>query len=198
MAKLEAKGWLVREPWFWGEGSVVWLTAAGVEAVGLGAVRPVKLPPGATTISHGVLVGWSAARAERRGRTWKGARELAAEREHWAVRVRCERGYTDVVPDLVGWSPLSTVPVAVVGESGHRREDRQKMILEGWRDALYAGRYSAVRYDCANAAVARMINRLGKKVGLSGATFGADPQSTADEIAALARAEAVTRRRDAA
>jgi hypothetical protein len=81
VAKLEAAGWLVRAPWVWGEGSVVWLTGAGVEGTGLGGVRAVRSPPAPTTISHGVLVGWSAARAEHRGREWKSARELALDRE---------------------------------------------------------------------------------------------------------------------
>ncbi len=39
---LEAAGWLARAPWRWGEGSVVWLTGAGVEGAGLGGVRAVK------------------------------------------------------------------------------------------------------------------------------------------------------------
>lgn len=86
VAKLEAAGWLAREPWIWGEGSVVWLTAAGIDGAGLGGVRPLKSPPGATTIAHGVLVGWSAARVEHRGRVWKSARELAVERDRWRVR----------------------------------------------------------------------------------------------------------------
>jgi hypothetical protein len=81
VAKLEAAGWLARAPWVWGEGSVVWLIGAGVEGTGLGGVRAVKSPPAPTTIAHGVLVGWSAARAEHRGREWKSARELALDRE---------------------------------------------------------------------------------------------------------------------
>jgi hypothetical protein len=66
VAKLEAMRWLAREPWIWGERSVAWLTAAGIESAGLGGIRAVKAPPGATTIAHGVLVGWSAARVEHR------------------------------------------------------------------------------------------------------------------------------------
>jgi hypothetical protein len=52
---------------------VVSLTGTGVEGAGLDGVRAVKSPPAPTTIAHGVLVGWSAARAEHRGRTWKSA-----------------------------------------------------------------------------------------------------------------------------
>lgn len=104
-ANLEAAGWLARAPWVWGEGSVAWLTGTGVVGAGLGGLRAVKSPPAPTTISHGVLVGWSAARIERRGRVWKSARELAVDRERWVVRVRCERGYTEQLPDLAVWLP---------------------------------------------------------------------------------------------
>jgi hypothetical protein len=75
--------------------------------------------------------------------------------------------------------------VAVIVESGGRREDRQKMILEGWRDAILSGRYLAVRYDCGSMSVAHWINRLAKKVGLTGPAFTAVLQPSAEEIAAL-------------
>ncbi|MGO9974369.1 MAG: hypothetical protein ACLP01_16510 [Solirubrobacteraceae bacterium] len=185
VAKLEAAGWLAREPWNWGEGSVAWLTSAGIGSAGLGGVRPVKSPPGATTIAHGVLVGWSAARVEHRRRVWKSARELAIEPERWAVRARCERGYTELLPDLAVWLKRSEPPVAVIAESGGRREDRQKMILDGWRDAIVAGRYAGVRYDCANASVECWINRLARKVRLTAPAFFAAEQASAEEIAAL-------------
>ncbi len=140
------------------------------------------------TVAHGVLVGWSAARAEHRGRTWKSARELAVERETWAVTARCERGYTEQLPDLAVWLKRSEPPVAVIVESGGRREDRQKMILEGWHNGVLSGRYSAVHYHCASASVAHWISRLAKKVGLIGRTFRAEVQMTAEVIAALRRA----------
>ena len=185
MAKLEAAGWLVREPWVWGEGSVVWLTGAGIEGAGLGGVRPVKSPPGATTIAHGVLVGWSAARVEHRGRIWKSSRELAVERERWAITARCERGYTELLPDLAVWFGRSEPPAAVITESGGRREDRQKQILEGWRDAILSGRYSDVHYYCSDPSVAHWIARLAKKVGRTSPAFVAETQLGAEEIAAL-------------
>lgn len=142
VARLEAAGWLGRVPWVWGEGSVVWLTSIGLRAVDLGAVRAVKLPPSATTVSHGVLVGWSAARMERRGLRWLSARELAADYDRWAVRMRDERGYRKQLPDLAVWRRGAERPVAIVGDEGHRREDRQRMILEGWRDAIWADQYA--------------------------------------------------------
>jgi hypothetical protein len=185
VAKLEAVGWLARAPWVWGEGSVVWLTGAGMDGARLGGVRPIKSPPGATTIAHGVLVGWSAARVEHRGRVWKSARELALERERWAITMRCERGYTKQLPDLAVWLKRSAPPVAVIAESGGRREDRQKMILEGWRDGMLSGRYAGVHYHCANESVAHWIGRLATKVRLSDPAFFAAAQMSADEIAAL-------------
>jgi hypothetical protein len=110
VAKLEAAGWLVRASWVWGNGSMVWLTSLGIDATGLGGVRAVKAPPARTTIAHGVLVGWSAARAEKRGRVWKSARELALDPDRWAVRMRSERGYTTQLPDLAVWLARSVHP----------------------------------------------------------------------------------------
>jgi hypothetical protein len=73
----------------------------------------------------------------------------------------------------------------VIAESDGRREDRQKMILEGWRDAIWSGRYLALRYDCANPSVTHWITRLAKKVGLTDADFTATVQTTVEQIAAL-------------
>ena len=65
------------------------------------------------------------------------------------------------------------------------------MILEGWRDALWSGRYVAVRYDCASASVAHWIARLAKKVGLTDSGYTAVVQTTADQIAAVSPAAAI-------
>ena len=102
--------------------------------------------------------------------------------------MRCERGYTQQLPDLAVWLNGSKPPGAVIAESGGRREDRQKMILEGWRDAIWSGRYLAVRYDCASPSVARWIARLAKKVGLTDSAFMATVQTTAEQITALSPA----------
>ena len=190
VAKLEAAGWLARMPWVWGQGSVAWLTAIGVERAGLGGVRPMKAPPAPTTIAHAVLVESSAARAERRGRTWRSARELALDGERWEVPTRCERGFTTQLPDLAVWLNRSGPPWAVIAESGRRREDRQKLMLEGWRDAVHRGRYAGVRYDCASVSVARWISRLAKSVWLTAPDVSVIVQTTAEEIATLARADA--------
>ena len=177
-------------PWVWGQGSVAWLTAIGIERAGLGGVRPVRSPPAPTTIAHAVLVEWSAARAERRGRTWKSARELALDGERWEVPTRCERGFTTQLPDLAVWLKSSGPPWAVIAESGGRREDRQKLMLEGWRDAVHVGRYAGVRYDCASPSVASSISRLAKKVWLTAPDFSVIVQTTAEGIGTLALADA--------
>ena len=180
-------------PWTWGEGSIAWLTGAGIERAGLGGVRAIKSPPSPTVIDHALLVQWSAVRAERRRRTWKSARELAVDREPWAVRIRCERGYTQQLPDLAVWVTATGAPYAVIGETGRRREDRQKLILEGWRDAVMAGRYAGVRFDCASTSAALLIRRLAKKVFLTSLDFSALMQTPAQEIVELARADAGAR-----
>ncbi|MGI8622260.1 MAG: hypothetical protein ACR2NB_01955 [Solirubrobacteraceae bacterium] len=102
--------------------------------------------------------------------------------------MRRERGYAEELPDLAVWINSSKAPGAVIAEHGGRREDRQKMILEGWRDAVWSGRYLAVRYDCASPSVARWIARLAKKVGLTDSDFKAFVQTTAEQIAALSPA----------
>jgi hypothetical protein len=178
-------GWLGRMPWVWGEGSVLWLTSAGLRGADLGAVRAVKAPPSPTTTAHGVLVAWSAARMERRGLRWLSARELAADADRWAVRMRDERGYRKQLPDLAVWRQGAERPVAIVGEEGHRREDRQRMILEGWRDAIWAEQYAAIQYDCASAAAVAKIRRLAKKERLTPPTFIVAARRTADEIRSI-------------
>ena len=173
-------GWLGRMPWLWGEGSVVWLTSLGLRGVDLGAVPGVKLPPSPTTVSHGVLVGWSAARMERRGLRWLSARELAADHDRWAVRMRDERGYREQLPDIDAWRRGAERPVAIVGEEGHRREHRQRLILEGWRDAIWAEQYAAIHYDCASAAAVAKIRRIAKRARLSAPELSAAVQRRAD------------------
>jgi hypothetical protein len=188
VARLEAVGWLGRATGIWGQGSVVWLTAPGLSGVGLGGLEPVRASsaPSATLTAHGVLVAWSAARAERRGRVWRSSRELALERERWEVRVRDERGgRRGLLPDLAVWLKTDAPPIALVVEPGYRRADRQRAILEAWRTAIYFGQYSGVRYDCAGGQVAQRITSLGEKVGLTGRAFLAVAQSTPEQIAAI-------------
>jgi len=107
------------------------------------------------------------------------------DRDRWAVRARCDRGITRQLPDLAIWVEPYKLPCAVIVESGNRRDDRQKMILEGWRDAIRNGRYARVQYDCSNRSGAAHIRQLAKQVRLSESTFSAIVQPDADQITAL-------------
>lgn len=187
VARLEAAGWLGRAAGFWGEGSVAWLMARGLGGAGLGELRPVKVPPRPATVSHGVLVGWSAARVQRRGRPWRSARELALDAEQWAIRVRGEGGASrGRLPDLAVWLSASKSPVALVVDAGLARADRQRAILEGWRDAIDSGQYLGVRYECTSESVADRVFHLAEKVHLDEREFLAVVQPRRDEILGLA------------
>jgi hypothetical protein len=191
--RLEDLGWLTRKPWMWGEGSALWLTASGIDGVGLHGLRPVKVrqeksEPGITTLTHGVLVGFSAARMERRGYKWKSARELAVDEPRWAVEHRHDYGHTTQLPDIAVWIPGSEKPVAIVCEETRRRDDRQRWRLEGWRDAIDAGRYDCVQYDCATESLATWIKRLGRKIGLRRPELRAVVQMPPEKIATIAPA----------
>jgi hypothetical protein len=188
VAKLEAAGWLGRAPWVWGEGSVVWLTGAGVQGAGLGGVRAVKSPPAPTTI--GMVCSLASQQHELSTAAEPGSRPASL---NWIASdgpLPCAASAVTAssCPTSRSGSNGPREPGAVVAESGGRREDRQKMILEGWRDAIWSGRYIAVRYDCASPSVARWIARLAKKVGLTDSAFMATVQTTAEQIAALSPA----------
>jgi hypothetical protein len=185
VARLEQVSWLHRTVGIWGKGSVTWLTQSGLSAVGLGGLRAVRANPSPRQTSHGGLVSWSAAEAERRGQEWRSGRELALERERRAIRVSDHRGERLLLPDLAVWRPTGAAPVGVVAELGYRRDDRQLRILEAWREAINAGRYSAVRYDCGDELTARRMTLLGAKAGLDPTVFVAAVQLSPAEIAAI-------------
>ncbi len=162
-------GWLERVPWTWGEGSIAWLTGLGIERAGLGGCprRQGRRPP-TTSSTHALLVRMVRSALGRSGAARRGGPRVSwpSSASRWAVRIRCERGYTRQLPDLAVWVEDSSAPYAVIGETGRRREDRQKLILEGWRDAIIAGRYAGVRFDCASAPAALLDPAPGKE-GLS-------------------------------
>jgi hypothetical protein len=137
-----------------------------------------------------VLVSVTAARLERRGVTWLSARELAVDEERWAIRHRHDYGYTTTLPDLVGWAPGSDKAAALVCEETRRRDDRQTWVLEGWHNAVTAGRYEFVQYDCVNEPLAHWIKRLGKKIHFTHPELHTDVQTPLGEIHTLPPAEA--------
>lgn len=186
-ARLQEAAWLDRAAGAWGDGSVLWLTHRGMLAIGLGGLQPAKAgsAPSPTLIAHTVRVSWSAAQAQQHGRLWRSARELALERERWEIKTRGERGWTTMLPDLTVWAAGSQPPAAVVIETAYRRASRQRAILEGWREAIRAGRYATVRYDCAGDETATRITRLAEQVGLGHPVFHAAAQMSPAEVAAI-------------
>ena len=168
---------------------MAWLTARGLGGAGLDGLQPVKAPPRPATVGHGVLVGWSAARVQRRDRPWRSARELALDAEQWAIQVRSDRGARRYrLPDLAVWLSASKPPVALVVDAGLARADRQRAILEGWRDAIHSGQYFSVRYECTSESVADRVAYLAEKVHLGEQEFLATMQPRRDEIIELANA----------
>lgn len=61
VARLQEAGWLSRTAGIRGQGSLVWLTSAGLKGVGLGGLRavPASPAPSATLSTQSLLVAWS-------------------------------------------------------------------------------------------------------------------------------------------
>lgn len=186
VARLEAIGWLQRTAALRGDGSLVWLTIAGLEGLEL-ELAAVRAPAvfSASTL-HSVQIAWAAARVERQGLRWLAARELTVERERWQIAVANERGgHSPRLPDLVFWPADSALPVAVVFERGHQHPRRKRAALEGWQAAIAAGRYAQVRYQTA-PVIARDLQRLAAQIGLGAPAFAAGENMTEHELVAPA------------
>jgi hypothetical protein len=190
VARLEAIGWLQRTAALRGDGSLVWLTVAGIEGLGL-QLAAVRAPAvfSATTL-HSVQIAWAAASLERQGLQWLSARELTVERERWQVAVANERGgHSPRLPDLVLWPADSPLPVAIVLEPRQRNPRRQRAALEGWQAAITAGRYGQVRYQ-TGPVIARDLRRLAAQIGLGAPAFVTGDDMTTYELnASTAAAE---------
>lgn len=181
VARLEATGWLQRTAALRGTGSLVWLTVAGLEGLGV-ELAAVRAPAvfSATTV-HSVQIAWAAARLERLSLRWLSARELTVERERWQIAVANERGgHSPRLPDLVLWPAGSPLPVAVVLERSHSHPRRQRAALHGWQAAIAAGRYAQVRYQ-TRPVIARDLRRLAAQIGLDAPAFIAGEKMTAHE-----------------
>jgi hypothetical protein len=181
VAKLQAAGWLARAPWVLGEGSAAWPTGTGVEGAGLGGLRAVKSPPAPTTISHGVLVGWSAARIERRPSVESSARACGRPRavgSQGALRARLHRA--PARPGGVGQTLRAT-------RRGDRRERRpaRGSPEDDPRGLARRRPVRTLRIRAQAHPSPRWISRLAKKVWLTAPDFSAVVQMSAEEIAAL-------------
>jgi hypothetical protein len=196
VSRLEGLGWLGRAAALRGDGSLVWLTTDGLQGVGLGELRALRAPdPFSAATRQSVRVGWSAARVQRRGYEWRSVRELALDPERWSIAVANERGgMSRRLPDLAVWAPESPLPAALVIEHGVKREQRLRMVLEGWQAAIRAGRYARVQYDCSSPVVARQLNQIAAQIGLPSSQFRAVEQIPLEQIAQLPRPSPIRQR----
>lgn len=182
VAKLEAIGWLRRTAALRGQGSLVWLTPAGYEGLGL-ELAPVKAPAVfSATTRRSVEIAWAAANAARHDLRWLSARELTIQRETWQITVANERGDTSYqLPDLVLWPPNSPLPVAIVLERDYQHPRRRRAALQGWQAAITAGRYAQIRYQ-TSPILAYDLHRLAAQIGLGPSAFIVGENMTAPEL----------------
>jgi hypothetical protein len=173
VAKLAGVGWCERMAAIRGDGSLVWMTASGLQGIGLSELPALRAPdPFSPLTQHSIRVAWAAADIEHAGHPWHAGRELALEPRRWAMEVANERGgQSRRLPDLVFWPSLDDrLPVAVVVVRGLPNARRERAALEGWQASITAGRYAQVRY-LAGPAVASRLRRLATDVGLMPAQF---------------------------
>jgi hypothetical protein len=187
VAKLETVGWCERMPAIRGDGMLVWLTAAGLDGVGLGELPALRAPdPFSPQTQRSIRVAWAAADIGRAGHEWIASREMALAPSRWGAQVADERGgHSRRLPDLAFWpegdDALQVAVVVVQGQSNPRRE---RAALEGWQASTAAGRYAQVRY-LAGPAAASHLRRVATEIGLTAPQFIAGDGVIADEAPVL-------------
>jgi hypothetical protein len=181
VAKLEEAGWLRRDSWVRGEGSLLWLTKKGLDKAGLEELLAVRATRATWDMAqYGTRLGWAAAQLGCWGYRWRSRRELALEHDRWAIRVGSER--SGRLPDLAAWPSDTVPPFAVVINRGWRRPEREMPILSAWRDAITAERYSAVHYETFAEASAAALTKLAHQAGHTADTFIAWRGATTADI----------------
>jgi hypothetical protein len=165
VARLERLGWLNRTSAIRGDGSLLWLTRAGLRGVGLADLAVVRAPdPFSAQTLHSVQVAWTAAVLEQRGVRWLAVRELELDAERWAVPVANERGgHSPRLPDLVAWPATAggdQLPVAVIIDRGLLNRSRRRRLLDGFHAAVAAGQYREIRSLPGGQAGAHQLERL--------------------------------------
>ena len=157
VAKLETVGWCQRMPTIRGDGMLVWLTASGLDGVGLAGLRAVRAPVRfSPQTSRGVRVASAAADIERAGHQWITHREMASEPNRWGAHVANERGgLSRRLPDLAfrpARDPSLRVAVIVIDGQSNRR--REQAALAGWQRSILTGQYVQVQYVARAGAAA--------------------------------------------
>ena len=167
VARLESVGWLKRAVAIRGDGSLLWLTPAGLAGVGLARLTAVRAPdPFSSQTRHSIQVAWGAAAFERQRLRWQAVRELELDADRWAVPVANERGgHSPRLPDLVVWPATAAdvgdgLPVAVIIDRGLLNRSRRRRLLDGFQTAVTAGQYRQVHHQPSGRAGTHQTQRL--------------------------------------
>ena len=169
VAKLEKVGWCARAAARRGDGVLVWMTATGLQGVGLAGLPAPRAPdPFSPQTMRSIRVAWAAADIERTGHEWMAARELALAPDGCGAEIANERGgYSRRLPDLVFWPAWDRRrQVAVVVIPGMSNPRRERAALEGWQRSIAAGRYALVCYLAGPAFVSH-LKRVAEDIGLT-------------------------------
>ncbi len=188
VAKLEKVGWCARVPATRGDGMLVWMTATGLQGVGLAGLPAPRAPDQfSPQTMRSIRVAWAAADIERTGHQWIAGRELALAPDGWAAEAANERGgYSRRLPDLVFWPTRDRRRhAAVVIAPGLTNPRRERAALEGWQRSIVAGRYVQVYYVAGPAFISH-LTREAEDIGLTTPQFIVGERVVADELPVLA------------
>jgi hypothetical protein len=169
VAKLEKVGWCERKPAVRGDGMLLWMTATGLDGVGLGQLATLRAPNAFSPQTvRSTRVAWAAAEVERAGHQWMASRELALAPDGWSAEIANERGgYSRRLPDLVFWPAHDRArQVAVVVVRGLTNPRRERAALEGWQRSIAAGRYARVCL-LVSPATSGHLRRVAENTGMS-------------------------------
>jgi hypothetical protein len=187
VAKLEKIGWCARIPAVRGEGMLVWMTATGLDGVGLGQLPAPRAPHRfSPQTMHGIRVAWAAADIEHAGHHWIAGRELALTPDEWGAKIANERGgYSRRLPDLVFWPPRDpNRHMAVVIHRGVPNPRRERAALQCWQRAIQTRQYAQVHYLAYPDFVSH-LQGLARAIGASPQLIISD-RTSADEHPLLA------------
>jgi hypothetical protein len=189
VAKLEKVGWCARAPAVRGEGMLVWMTATGLDRIGLGRLPAPRAPNRFSPQTlYSIRIAWAAADIERTDNQWIAGRELALAPGDWAAQIANERGgYSRRLPDLVFWPARDpSLQVAVVVIQGMTNPRRERAALECWQRSILAGQYAQVHYVASPAFVSH-LRGVAKAIGAAPQLIISE-RAIADEPPVLASA----------
>jgi hypothetical protein len=188
VAKLEKVGWCERTRAVRGDGMLLWMTATGLQGVGLARLPAPRAPnPFSPQILRSTRVAWAAADIEHAGHQWIASRELALAPGQWGAEIANERGgYSRRLPDLVFWSAWERRrQAAVVIAPGLTNPRRERAALQGWQRSIVTGRYAQVWYVASPAFVSH-LRRVAEDIGLAAPQLIVGECVTADKLPVLA------------